>query len=338
MKVLVTDYAWPSLEPERTILNEVGADLLVAETGEEEELVRLAPEASGILTCWKPVTARVLEAASRCVAVGRYGVGLDNIAVRRATELGIVVTNVPTYCVDDVAEHALALLLACARRLFVFDRSIQGGRYGLEVGRPIHRVRGRALGIVGFGNIGRRLARKAQALELEILVFDPYWTEPETSDVAVHPCSLDELLQRSDFVSIHAPLTDDTRGLFGREAFLKMRPGAYLVNTSRGAIVDVAALTEALDQGRLAGAALDVLPEEPPGERDPVLRHPRVLVTPHAAFYSVESILELQETAARQMAAALQGTLPRHIVNPELLQQHRHARLTGRSTATHAAP
>lgn len=321
MKVLITDYAWESLEPERAILAQAGASLVVAERGSEDELADLAGEADGILTCWKPVTARVIRRAQKCRAIGRYGIGLDNIDVACATELGIVVTNVPSYCIEEVSDHALALLLSLARKVPAYDRAIKAGRYDLRAQMPLYRLRGKTLGIAGFGKIGRALYRKAQGFEFKVLVYDPYLDPASLGGYIVEQVGITELLERSDFISIHVPLNAETRGLFNAEAFKRMKPTAFLINTCRGPVVDEAALLEALNTGRIAGAGLDVLSSEPPSAQAPLVLHPRAIISPHAAFYSQESVLELQTAAARQMAEVLTGRRPANIVNPEVLTQ-----------------
>ncbi len=320
-RVLVTDYAWESLEPERKILEAAGASLLVAESGDEEELIRLVAEVEAILTCWKPVSGRVMEQASQCRIVSRYGIGLDNIDVARATELGILVTNVPTYCLEEVSDHAMALILACARRVVLYDRAIKAGNYDLQAFTPLYRVKGKTLGITGFGKIGRTLYTKARGFGLHVLVFDPYLNEEAVQGYEVELVELDELLQRSDFISIHTPLSPETHHLFGRETFRQMKPSAFVINTSRGEVVDPDGLLQALEAGEIAGAALDVLAQEPPAPEDPLVCHPRTIITPHAAFCSQESLLELQETAASQVAHALTGKVVPFVVNPGVLEQ-----------------
>lgn len=321
MKVLISDYAWESLEPERKILAEAGASLIVAESGNEDELVKMAGDVDGILTCWKPVTARVIRQAVKCRAIGRYGIGLDNIDVACATEQGIVVTNVPSYCVEEVSDHALALLLSLARKVTAYDHAVKGGRYDLRAPTPLYRLSGKTLGIVGFGKIGRTLSRKVQGFNFKILVYDPYLEPASLAGSQVESVSFHELLRRSDFISIHVPLSAGTRGMFNTETFMKMKPTSFLVNTSRGALIDEQALLQALNDGIIAGAGLDVLSVEPPSPRDALVLHPRTIITPHAAFYSEESVLELQTTAARQMAEVLLGRRPPHIVNLEVLQR-----------------
>lgn len=320
-KVLITDYAWKDLEIERAILARVDANLLIAEGGSEDELTALAPETSGILTCWKPVTTKVIQAARDCVAIGRFGIGLDNIDVAEATRLGIVVTNVPSYCMEEVSDHALALLLSLARKVTFYDRAIKSGAYDLQAGTPLFRVRGRILGIAGFGKIGRALYHKARGLGLKMIVFDPFVDRASLSGFEIEVVDFQGLLERSDFISLHVPLTPATRGLFNLAALRQMKPGAFLINTSRGPLIDADGLREALDQGIIAGAGLDVLTVEPPVADDPLVGHPRTIITPHAAFNSEESLVELRETAARQMATALCGTRPENIVNPEVLKQ-----------------
>ena len=317
--VLVTDYAWPSLEIEREILAAVDAELLVAETGDEEELVRLAPQANAILTNWKPVPPASLDAGLGCLIVSRFGVGLDNIPVDRATELGILVTNVPDFCLDEVSDHAMALLLACARRIVAFARSTHACEWNLELGRGLPRLRGQTLGLVGLGSIARKLVPKACGFGLDVIAYTPRLTSDGLPDGVRAATSLEELLGTSDYVSIHAPSTPETRGLIGEAELRAMKPSAYLINTSRGALVDEGALARAVAEGWIAGAALDVLSQEPPAPDHPLIGLDRVIVTPHVAFYSEAAIAELETKAARNVAEALSGRVPEAVVNPEVL-------------------
>ncbi len=236
--VLVTDYAWPSLKVEREILSAVDADLLLAETGAEDELVRLAPEADAILTCWKTVPRAALDLAPRCRIVSRYGIGLDNIPVGHATQLGILVTNVPDFCLEEVSDHALALLLACARRIVPFVSATRAGVWNLRAQGPIPRLRGQTLGLIGYGNIARTLAAKAAALGLRIIAYTPRLAADAAAPWGVATNDLDFLLRQADYVSIHAPLNPETRGLIDERALRRMKATAYLINTARGAIID----------------------------------------------------------------------------------------------------
>jgi D-3-phosphoglycerate dehydrogenase len=318
-RVVVTDSVFPTLDPARQVLAQVGAELVVAERPEPAAVAELARDAEAVMVTYMPITAELIRQLPRCRIIARFGIGVDNVDVAAATQAGIVVTNVPDYCIDEVSDHALALLLALARRLLPADRAVRAGVWSVSALTPIHRLRGRVLGLVGFGKIARALARKAQALGLEVLAYDPYLPPEAIEAQGARPVGFQELLERSDFISIHAPLTPETRHLFNEEAFGKIKPGAFLINTARGPIVDERALLRALESGRLAGAALDVLEQEPPPADAPLLRREDVLITPHIAFYSEESLVELQTKAAEEVVRVLQGQVPRNPVNPEVL-------------------
>src|SRR5580658_649447 len=321
--VLVTDYAWPSLDVERKILAEVGAELLVAETGEVDELVRLAPQADAILFNWKQVPSAVLRAANRCVAATRYGIGLDNIDLTIATRLGILVSNVPAYCVDDVADHTMALLLACDRKVGWFDRDIKAGRYDLKAQAPLRRLRGHTLGLVGLGKIGRAVAERAAAFGLRLLAMPSRNPNTGAEQSSIERVPFAELLARSDYLSLHLPATSETLTLFDRSAFELIKTGVVIINTSRGSLLPAGELLRALRSGKVAAAGLDVWLREPLPVGDALAGHPRVVATPHAAFYSDESLVELQTTAASQIAAVLQGCKPNNVVNPAVLASPR---------------
>ncbi len=319
-RVIITDYGWPSVELERQVLAEIGAELIVAETGAEDELVALAPQADGILTNWKPTTGNVIQAASECKVIGRMGIGVDNIDVETATALGIVVTNVPDFCVDEVSDHAMALLLACARKVALLDRGVRDGEWDRDAGPSMRRMRGQTLGIIGLGKIGAAIPPKAKAFGLEVLAYTPRLTPQIAQKYGVECTDLQELIARSDFITIHAPLTPETEGLIGEKELRKMKTTAYIINTSRGDIIDSTALHKALTEGWIAGAALDVLPQEPPADDYPLLGLDNVVITPHAAFMSEESIYDLEVKAATAVAQVLTGQMPESIVNPQVLE------------------
>jgi D-3-phosphoglycerate dehydrogenase / 2-oxoglutarate reductase len=320
-RVLITDFAWKDLAIEEDILQQADAEIVVAKTASEAELLHLSPTADCILTCWKPVTGSVIRAAVRCLAIGRFGIGLDNIDIASATEAGIVVTNVPAYCVDEVSDHAMALILSCARKTAFYDRNIKAGSYDLQAGPPLYRIRGKTLGIVGFGKIGKAVCVKARAFGLNIIVNDPYLDAASVVRLGIESVSFSELLKRSDFISIHVPLSAETSHLFNYQAFRDMKPTAIIVNTSRGDVIDSSALLTALEDGLVAGAGLDVLSQEPPLQGDRLISHPRTVITPHAAFNSEESLVELRTTAATQMADVLAGRQPQNVVNTNVLNQ-----------------
>ena len=324
--VLVTDYTWSSTEAEAAVLAAVGAGLVVAETGEEDELVELVREADGILTCFAKVTGRVIRAGERLQVIGRYGIGTDNIDVAEATRIGIPVTNVPAYCLDEVAEHALAFLLALARGVCTYDRGVREGDWSLTRAAPIHRIAGRTLGIVGFGKIGLTLAGKARGLGLDVIAHDPHVPEA-VRDAGVESVSLEALCARADFISVHVPLTPETQGLIGERELRSMKATAIVINTARGDIVDQDALLEALRKRWIAGAGIDVfVPERLPADH-PLLAQANLVATPHVAFYSEESVHDLEVLAAENVAAILSGRRPASVVNPEVLELSRWADL-----------
>lgn len=318
-KVMMTDYAWPSVEPERGVLAEIGAELIVAESGTEEEFIELAPQVDGILTCWLNVTTAVVEAAQQCKVIGRCGIGLDNIDVETATALGMVVTNVPAYCIDEVSDHTMALLLACARKISLLDRTMRSGGWTRDVGPPMRRIRGQKLGIIGLGKIGKAIVPKAKAFGLEVLVYSPRATQEMADEHGVTLVDFPELLAESDYITIHAPLTSETQDLLNGDAFRRMKSTAYVLNTSRGGIIEPTALYNALTTGEIAGVGLDVFVQEPPESDDPLLALDNAVLTPHAAFTSEESTYDLEVTAAAEVARVLTGQMPESVVNPEVL-------------------
>jgi D-3-phosphoglycerate dehydrogenase len=315
-KVLLTDYAWPDLNIERRTLSEIDAELVVADKQDAASLAALARDVDAIMTNWAKVPRSVIEAAPQCRIVCRLGIGLDNIDVAAASERGMLVTNIPDYCLVEVAEHALALLLAQARRVAFFHQQTKGGKYDLKAGGMMRRIENQTLGIVGLGNIGRVLATKATALGLNVLAFN---RTRRDAPPGVAFCDFDELLSRSDYVSLHVPLNEHTRGMIGAEQLARMKPTAYLINTARGGLIDNGALSAALSEGRLAGAALDVQEPEPPDLSQAPWNDPRVIVTPHAAFVSQESLDDLRTRVSRQVVDCLTGSQPSHVVNRKAL-------------------
>jgi phosphoglycerate dehydrogenase-like enzyme len=317
-KILITDYQWPSLDIEREIFADLPGELIVAKTGEEEELVKLAPQADAILTCWKHVTPKVIDAAKKCRIITRYGVGLDNIAVAYATKLGIPVTYSPTYCLDEVAEHAIGLLFALQRRIVRFDRAIRAGSYPGVPFRGMRRVAGRSLGLLGYGNIGRAVAKRAWGVGLRVLTHDP--AVPGLDPEQGRAVTFEQLLAEADYLSLHIPLNPQTRGIINAAAIARMKPGAFLINTARGGLVELDAVLAGLEHGPLEGVALDVYPEEPPDLSHPLFQHERFIATPHSAFYSEESVAFMQRQCATQVKTLLSGGTPEFIVNPEYRQ------------------
>jgi D-3-phosphoglycerate dehydrogenase len=315
-RVVVTDHVFADLDTERDLLGAAGHELVFEGnvTAPGDVRARVAG-ADAVLNCYTAMPREVIEALDGCRIIARYGIGIDTIDLDAATARGILVTNVPDYCIDEVSDHALALILALTRGVARLDRSVRGGSWSTADAPPIHRMRGRVLGLVGFGRIARALAVKAAAIGFRVVASDPYVVDELVREAGVEPRSLEDLFAEADVLSIHAPLTEGTRHLIGADAIARMKPGAIVVNTSRGPLVDRAALLEALESGRLGGAGLDVLETEPPDPGDPLLTHPNVVVTPHAAFMSIESVAELRRKAAEQVVIALAGDTPPYAVN-----------------------
>jgi D-3-phosphoglycerate dehydrogenase len=315
MKVVLTDQVFPTISTERQILGEIGADLTVLEDASPQSIRNNAGDADALLNTYAPIDRETLEHLSNLKIVARYGIGVDNVDLEGARERGVVVTNVPDYCVDEVADHTFALLLALVRKVVIGHAHVQGGGWGIDPLRPIHRLRGQTLGLIGFGNIARGVAARALPFGLRVLAFDPYVADDILeASMAERAESLAELLETSDAVSVHVPLLPETRALIDADAIQKMQPSALLLNTSRGPVVDVDAVVAALREGRLAGAAFDVFPTEPP-QPERLADAPNLVVTPHAAFYSDEAIAESQTKAANNIVAVLQGKEPKYKVN-----------------------
>jgi len=305
--VLLTDYAWPDVAIEAGIVEDAGLQLVTgpARAGSAEAIAALAArhQPAAIMTNWAPVSTAAIAASAPLRIVARLGVGLDNIAVEEASRRGIWVTNVPDYCIEEVSDHAVGMLLAWARGLVHFDREVKAGRWEPASAR-LRRVRELTCGIIGLGRTGRRTAEKLRGFGLRLLGLA---RSPDAA-APIETTSLEDLLRRCDVVIVHLPLTAGTRHLLDRERIALMKPGAFLINVSRGAVIDTVALIEALDGGRLSGAALDVLEDEP--RVPPGLLRPNVVLTPHIAFSSDASLRDLRRKASEEVVRVLRGERP----------------------------
>jgi D-3-phosphoglycerate dehydrogenase len=308
--IAVTDNVFPSLDPAMSVLKRLDPQMRFAKSSGADDILAVARDADAVLVTYAKLTGDILRQLTRCRAIGRFGLGVDNIDLVAAAEKRITVTYVPDYCMQEVSDHAMALLLALARKITLSNKLVQAGRWEVPAVQPMHRIQGRVLGLVGFGNIPRALAPKAKAFGLRVVSHDPYVAPDALAAAGVEGVTLDQLLQMSDFVSIHAPLTPATRGLFGAELIGKMKPTAVLINTARGPLVDEQALVAALDTKKIAGAALDVLPTEPPPKDSPLIGRDNVILTPHTGFYSEEALVELQTKCASDVARVLSGEAP----------------------------
>jgi D-3-phosphoglycerate dehydrogenase len=305
--IAVTDSPFPSLDPAKAALARLDPELRMAKSTSAEDILAVAREADAILVTYAKLPGELLRQFKRCKAIGRFGLGVDNIDLPAAAELGIAVNYVPDYCLREVSDHAMALLLALARKIPLSNKLVQSGRWELPPIVPLRRLEGQVLGLVGFGNIPRAVAPKAKAFGLHVVIHDPYVSPEALAEAAVEDASFNALLAMSDFVSIHAPLLPATRGLFNADAFARMKKGAFLINTARGPLVDETALVAALDSGHLGGAALDVVTTEPLAKNSPLIGRDNVILTPHTAFYSIEALEELQTKCASDVARVLSG-------------------------------
>jgi len=318
LKVAITDSDYESHDIERGILSKIGTELVEFQCRTEDEVVRFCSDADGLLVQYAPITRRVLESLSAKV-ITRYGIGVDNIDVKAATERNILVTNV-VYDVTDVAEHTLSLILSLVRRIPWIRSSTRAGEWDWRMWQPIERLKGKAIGIIGFGRIGRQVAQRLRGFEAELIAYDPYVPPEVFKEHRVERVDFETLLKRSQIVTIHVALTGETRHMIGEEELKKMRRDAFLVNVSRGGIVDEKALYKALKKGWISGAGLDVLESEPPKRGNPLLSLGNIVLTPHMAWYSTSSLTEIQEKAAEDVARALTGQIPLHLVNKEALK------------------
>src|SRR5215470_656037 len=321
-KVVLTDYVWESLDVERKLLDGL-ADLVPLKTKKPDEFIGEAQDCDALLNTYAgPITSEVMALMPKCRIIARYGIGVDTIDLEAATKAGIIVTNNPTYCIEEVAEHTMALILACARKVALYDRLVRGGRWEVPPGKPMFRLSGRTLGLVGFGNIGRQVALRAAAFGMRVLYFDPIVAEGQ-SGAPGKSVALADLLRESDFVSLHPPLTPQTRRMIGDEALSRMKPTAFLINCSRGPVVDTEALVRALDAGRIAGCALDTVDPEPLSDPHPLRGRDNVIVTPHVAWYSEQALVGLQAGAPSEVRRVLTGEWPVNVVNRDVKGRNR---------------
>ena len=315
-RVLLTDRPWADSTIERGILAAAGIDLIEAPTGDEATLSRLAADCQAIMTCWAKVTQTVIAASPGCKHVARLGIGLDNIDVAYATSQKILVTNIPDYCIEEVAEHALALLLGLARNVAFHYLKTKQGVYDLRAGQPLRRLSGQTLGLLGFGRTGQLLRLKVLGLGLNVIAHSATGSDRGTGCEMV---SLEELFRRSDFLSLHTPLTPQTKHVVNASSLATMKPHAVIINTSRGPLIDHAALWAALQSNTIGGAGLDVFEPEPPNLADPLYSDERVIATPHIAFVSAESLVNLRVRTAKQVVDVLQNRVPENVINPQVL-------------------
>jgi D-3-phosphoglycerate dehydrogenase len=319
-QVIITDCDHGSIEEEQEEFGSLDTELILAQIREEDDLIRVCKDADGLINQYAWLTRRVFENLPKCKVVARYGVGVDSIDLRAATDFGIIVANVPDYCIDEVASHAVAMILTLIRKTAFFDRKVKSSQWDFRQGAPIHRIQGKTLGLIGCGKIGFEVAKRISAFGVKVIAFDPYLQRPAEK---IKLTDFETVLRKSDFISIHCPLNESTRHLIGEQEFKKMERKPFLINTSRGPIIDEKALNQALVEGRLSGAGLDVLETEPPTSSNPMLKMENVILSPHVGFYSEESISELKRRTAKNVADVLRGRRPGSVVNQEVMGKTR---------------
>jgi D-3-phosphoglycerate dehydrogenase len=314
--IAISDTVFPNWKPAEAALAGMDFELRQAKTPDADAILEVARDADAIFVTYAKITKDVIAGLNRCKVIGRFGIGTDNIDLKAAADAGITVTYAPVYCLEEVSDHTMALLLSLVRKIPFSTAMVSGGRWEMPAVVPIRRLRGRTLGLVGIGNIAQAVIRKAQAFGIETIAFDPYAPDALFAEHKTAKVTLDELYAKADFVSVHAPLTPETEKMINADALKKMKKEALLINTSRGPLVDVDALASALDAGEIAGAGLDVLPQEPPAASNPLFGRDNVILTPHTGFYSEDALLDLQTTVASDVGAVLNGKTPKYPVKP----------------------
>lgn len=314
-KVVISECYYENVDQEREILADIDAELIRCSCKTEEDVIEAARDCDALICQFAPITRKVIYALEKCKVIVRYAIGVDIIDLKAAEERGIYVCNVPDYCIDEVSNHAIALLMDCARKITLIAGNARKGITGYQSVQPMLRMEGKTLGLAGFGRIPRSVAHKMQNFGLKIITYDPYLPDGVAEEAGVRKVSFEELLTASDYISVHCPLTEETHHLFNKEAFEKMKKQAVFVNTSRGAVVDEAALIEALRSGEIGMAGLDVTEQEPVTPDHPLLALENAVVTTHIAWYTEESVLALQRMVAEETARVLTGNPPKHPVN-----------------------
>ncbi|MBO0999785.1 C-terminal binding protein [Bacillus sp. SD075] len=308
-KILLTDYEFEHLQYEEEVFQESGLDIdfIKAQCKTEEEVMEQAKEVDAILNQYAPISRRVIESLENTKIISRYGVGVNTIDLNAAKENGITVANVPDYGMEEVSNHALALLLSSARKVTLLNKEVKKGNWDFKVCAPIHRFNEQTVGVLGFGRIPRRFIEKVKPLGFKTAAYDPFVSATDMAAVGVQKMDLDEIIGEADYLSIHVPLIDDTYHLINEERLKRMKSNAVIINTARGPIIDEKALSYALENGIIAGAALDVTENEPVRIDSPLLTMDNVIITPHSAWYSEEAMIELRQKAARNIVQVLMG-------------------------------
>jgi D-3-phosphoglycerate dehydrogenase / 2-oxoglutarate reductase len=315
LKVVFTDFDFPDIDIERNIFSDLDCEIVTPQAIEENDLIEACKDADGLCVQYAKITEKVINSLVKCKVISRVGVGVDTIDGKAARARGINVCNVPDYCTDEVADHSLALIVSLGRKIVQFSNAVKSGVWDVMLEKPIFDFKKQTLGLIGFGRIPQSLSLKAKVLFRDVLVYDPFLSQETADKFGIKISTFYEILRTCDYISIHCPSNESTRHLFSLREFQLMKPTAYLVNTSRGAIVNTEDLYQALDTGLIAGAGLDVLEKEPPGVDFKLFRFQNVLITPHAGFYSETAIEDLHNKWALNVYRVLKGEAPINVVN-----------------------
>jgi len=314
-KVIITDHSFPGIEAERELVEAAGGSLEVARCKTEDDVIAACQGADALLVQWAPITERVLRSLARCKAVIRYGIGVDNVDLAAARRLGVAVANIPDYCIDEVADHTVALALALARQLPATHERLRAGDWKITPPSPMAAFRDMSFVVIGLGRIGRSVLGRAKAFGFRLAAHDPLAPEAAFRDSGARRLALDGAFAEADILSLHVPLGPETRRLVSMGRLRAMKPTAILINTSRGGLVDTLSLATALTEGLIAGAGLDVFEEEPIPPEHPLLRCPNTILTSHTAWFSEASVVRLQRLAAEEAVRALKGQPLKNRVN-----------------------
>ena len=320
LKVVITDFDYGDVDVERPIIEGAGFKLVAAQCKSEEELIAVAHDADAVICQYARVGEKTINAFTNCRQIARYGIGVDIVDVQAATRRNILVTNIPDYCVDEVGDHAMAMLLTLVRKLQTYDKASRAGIWRWQAAQPIHRMRGSIMGFLAFGKIARAIAVRAKPFGVQMIAYDPYLATEDFAPYGVTPVSFDEIIERADYLMVQMPLTAKTRGIVGEAELKKMKPSSVLINTSRGPLVDNAALYQALKEGWISAAGIDDTVEEPAKKRDwkpdnPLFQLDNIIITPHSAYYSEESIEAARRCASEEVVRVLSGNRPLSPVN-----------------------
>jgi len=308
--IAFTENIFGNLDPALGELARLNPTIRMSKSTSADDILAVAKDADAILVTYAKLPRELLLQLTNCKAIGRFGLGVDNIDLPTCKEKGIKVNYVPDYCIHEVSDHTVAMLLSLIRKIPLSNRLVQAGRWEMPAVVPITRIKGTVLGLLGFGHIPRLVVAKAKAFGMEVIAYDPYCDKKLFKETGAESVDLDTLYKRSDYLSVHAPHTPQTRGMVNAEAFGKMKKGVYIVNTARGPLIDEPALIDALDSGQVGGAALDVVTVEPLPADSKLTGRDNVIITPHTAFYSIEALNELQTKAASDVARVLSGEKP----------------------------